>query len=122
MTNVHAAPCQMPEIDHGEEHVAVSAQLAPAAAAQREIEIILEPGRQADVPAVPEVAQAGRGVRVVEIQHEAKAHELGDAAGHVGIAAEVEIDLPAERHRRQDQRRRLELAGIAVDQIDILAR
>ena len=74
------------------------------------------------MPAVPEVAQAGGGVGVVEVQHQAEAHDCGDAAGHVGVAAEVEVDLPAERHRRQDQRRRLELAGVAVDRVDVLGQ
>ena len=89
--------------DHRDEHIDVSAQRAMAAAAQREVDVILEPGGQADVPAVPEIAQARGRVGVVEVQHHPEAHQQGDAAGHVGVAAEVEVDLPAERHRRQDQ-------------------
>ena len=100
----------------------IGAELAAAAAAQREVEVILEPRGQADVPAVPEIAQARGGVRVVEVQHHPEAHQRGDAAGHVGIAAEVEVDLPAERHGRQDQGRRLEQAGVAVDRVDILGQ
>ena len=87
---------------HGQEHVPIRAPRTAPAPAQREIEIVLEPGGETDVPAVPEIAQAGGGVRIVEVQHQPKAHELGDAAGHVGVTTEIEVDLPAERHRCQD--------------------
>ena len=112
----------MPEIDHRDEHVDIGAELAVPAAAQREVEVILEPRGQADVPAVPEIAQARGRVGVVEVQHHPEAHQQGDAAGHVGVAAEVEVDLPAERHRRQEQRRRLEQARVAVDLVDVLGQ
>ncbi len=41
---------------HGEKHIAVGGKRAVAVAAQREINVVLEPGGQADVPARPEVA------------------------------------------------------------------
>src|SRR5438093_684354 len=100
---------------HGQEHVAIGAPRAAAAATQREIEIILEPGGQADVPAIPEITQTGGSIWIVEVEHEAKTHELGNAASHIRVAAEIEVYLPAECDGRQDQRRRLELTGSAID-------
>ena len=44
---------------------------------------------------------------------------LRHAAGHVGVAAEVEEDLPGEGERRQDQRRGAETAGVVVDAIHV---
>src|SRR5581483_194561 len=105
---------------HGDEHVEVSSQNTITAASQGEVEIILEPRRQTDMPAVPEIAEAGGSVRIVEIQHQMKAHDLGDAAGHVGVATEIKIDLPAEGDRRQQQGRSLELAGTGVHDIHVL--
>ena len=48
-----------------------------------------------------------------------KAHHFRHAAGHVGVAAEIEEDLPGEGERRQDQRRGAENAGIVVDAIHV---
>src|SRR6266511_4757026 len=86
---------------------------------ERDIDVIPEPGGQADVPARPEVAQAGGQVGIVEIQNQIKTHELRQAAGHVGVAAEVEENLPGEREGRQHQCRRAESPGIVIHALDI---
>src|SRR5437588_465436 len=48
-----------------------------------------------------------------------KTHHARDATGHVGVAAEVEVNLPAERDRAQQQSGCLKLRGRRVDLIDV---
>ena len=93
----------MPEAadDHREHQVAVGAALAAAVAAEGDVEVIAEPGREADVPAAPEILRAGREVGQVEIQHQLEAQALGDAPGDVGVAGEVAVDLEGEGVDRQ---------------------
>ncbi len=71
------------------------------------------------MPALPEVAHAARQVRVVEVQHQANTHHPGNAPGHVGVTAEVEVNLPGKKKCRQDQGRGVEVAGRSVDPGDI---
>src|SRR4051812_44475608 len=82
---------------HRQQEVAVCLALTVPVAAKRDVEIVAQPGAQADVPAAPEVLQARRQVRLAEIDHEVEAEELGAAAGDVAVAAEVAVDLPGER-------------------------
>ena len=46
--------------EHGDEEVEVRTPTAATTAAKREVEIIAEPGGEADVPAVPKQAKIGR--------------------------------------------------------------
>src|SRR5437867_740217 len=78
---------------HRQEQVAIGLDAPPAVAAERDVEVIAEPGRQRDVPAKPEVAGVQREVRQLEIYHELESHELRNAARDVGVAREVAVDL-----------------------------
>ena len=71
------------------------------------------------MPPRPEVAQTSCQVWVVEIQHQVETHHPCHAPRHIRIAAEVEVYLPAEKKRRQDQRGRLILLGSGVDIIHV---
>ena len=77
------------------------AALALAAAAQRDVEIVAEPRRERDVPAVPEVPHRGREERLAKVLHQRHAHDLRRADGDVGVAAEVAVDLEREQHARE---------------------
>ena len=81
---------------HGQHQVAVGAPGAVAAAAERNVQIVAQPAGERDVPAPPEVGDAGGQVRAAEIDREMKAEQLRHADRHVGIAGEIEIDLQAE--------------------------
>src|SRR2546430_12818340 len=76
--------------EEGQKQIPVHVEGAVFVSSERNIDIVPEPGRKADVPARPEIAQPGGEVGIVEVQNQMKAHELGDAAGHVRVAAEVE--------------------------------
>ena len=92
--------------EHGE-LVEIPARPRHAAAAHREIHIVLEPARQRDVPALgPELRYRAREIGPAEILHQPIAENGGEPDGHVGIAEKsidlerVEIDGDDERHGR----------------------
>src|SRR5207302_2335485 len=64
-----------PAEQHRQEEVAVGLPPAVAVAAERLVKIVAQPGRQRDVPALPEFAQPRRPVGLVEIRREAEAEE-----------------------------------------------
>ena len=87
--------------EHGEEQVAVGSPGAVAAPAEGNVEVVAKPGRQADVPATPEVGDAGGEVGMLEVVHEGEAHDPGHPARDVGVAREVAVDLEGEGQRPQ---------------------
>ena len=93
ITNVQLAPCHRPPSVIVIIRLRYVCQRAAAAAAQRDEQIIAQPGRQRDVPAPPEVRDVRRQVRHVEVLRQLVAEQVGDADGHVGVAGEVAVDL-----------------------------
>ena len=77
------------------------AGLAPAAAAQRDIQVIPEPGAQGDVPAAVKFAHRAGGVGQVKVAGHRQAQQLSQAHGHKGVAGKVEIQLQAVAHCAQ---------------------
>src|SRR3989442_14821612 len=59
----------------------------------RSVKVIPQKRAERNVPAPPEVRDAVRAIRRVEVFHELKAEHPAEADGHVGVAAEIEIDL-----------------------------
>src|SRR5690606_37418766 len=59
--------------EHGEEQVAVSLESAATVAAQADVQVVPQPGGQADVPAPTELGDGLADVRLVEVLHEAEA-------------------------------------------------
>ena len=90
-----------------------------ATPAQRDVDVIAKPGRKTDVPARPEIAEAGREIGMVEIQHQPQAHHPRDAAGHVGIAAEIAVDLPGESERGRGESRAVVPLRRRVNRVDV---
>src|SRR5690606_20017742 len=64
-----------------------------AAATHGPIEVVTQPVGERLVPAVPELEEVSRVVRLVEVLGELEAEELRAADGDVGVAREVEIEL-----------------------------
>ena len=48
-------PVPQPAEQHREQEVHVGARLPPAVSAERDVEVVAQPGREADVPALPEL-------------------------------------------------------------------
>ena len=119
----HEGPAgAMPEADEEERdpQVDVGARRPLPRAAEREIEVVTQPGAERHVPAPPEVADARGLVGAVEVLGQLEAEELGRAARDVGVAAEVAVDLEREAVERDDDLGRAERGGVvehAVDQV-----
>src|SRR5947209_20301283 len=88
----------MPETaDHHREHeVAVSLTFTAAVSAKGYVQVVAQPRRKADVPSLPELGRINGEIGEIEVQHELESHDLGDAAGDVGVSREVTIDLEGE--------------------------
>ena len=78
---------------HGEYQVEIGTQLAFPVAAQRDIEVVAQPGGQGDVPAVPEIGHAVRLVGRVEVDGKTESQQQGDADGHIAVARKVAVYL-----------------------------
>ena len=87
--------CAVPKSSqqHGGEQVDVLPEFAVAVAAKRDIEVVLEPGGEADVPAPPELGDGCGLVGAVEVLRKVEAEQEGYAYCHVGVAREVAVDL-----------------------------
>jgi len=68
-------------------------------AAQGNVQVIAEPGTQANVPAPPKVLQPPGQKRLPEVDHEMKAQQLCAATCDIAVAAKVSIYLPSKRIR-----------------------
>ena len=107
-----------PAEQHRQHDVDVGAKAALAVAAQGDVEIVAEPARERHVPASPKLAQRRRCVRPIEVLRQAKAEQQGNSDRHVGVAAEVSVDLNrvgVDSH--QDDKRRV-LVGCAEDWVN----
>ncbi len=85
---------------------------------ERDVEVVTQPGRERDVPAMPEIGDARREVRHREVFRKDEAEEARAADGDVAVPREIEIDLHAEREngapRREHPRMRRGRAEIRV--------
>lgn len=61
------------------------------AAAQRDVDIVPEPGRQRDMPAAPEFPDGKSKVRAFEIRHQFDAEQSGTADGDIRVAGKVAV-------------------------------
>ena len=78
---------------HGEHEVAVAHEPPGTVAAERDVEVVAQEGRQRHVPAPPEFDDVGGFVGRVEVDRQDDAEHARGADGHVGIAGEVEVEL-----------------------------
>ena len=78
---------------HGQNQVDVGTDLAFPVAAQRNVEVIAQPGGQGDVPAMPKIGHAVRLIGGIEVDGETEAQQQGDTDGHVAVTREVAVYL-----------------------------
>ena len=79
---------------HGQ--VSDPAGLCHAVSPQGQVHVVPEKPAQGDVPAAPEVRDAGGHVGVVEVLRKAEAQHASKAQGHVAVGGEVQVDLEGE--------------------------
>lgn len=74
----------------GDDQIAAAPKRAVAVAAERNVNVVPNPGAQRNVPARPEITQAGGRVGVIKIFRQTEPEHLGKTEGDVGVAAEIE--------------------------------
>ena len=79
--------------EHGHEEVEVLTELAVTVTSKGDVEIVLEPGGEADVPTAPELGDGLGLVRAVEVLGKLETEQEGNTYRHVGVAREVAVNL-----------------------------
>src|SRR5262249_24904331 len=88
---------------HGDEEVQTRAPRARAAATQRNIAVIAESSGQRDVPAPPELGDAGGEIRHVKVLSQLVAERVCQPQGHVRVSGEVTVNLDGVRENADPQ-------------------
>ena len=106
----------MPQAAEQEDHngIADVENTTAAATSQSEIDIIPEPCGERDVPATPEIRDAGCQIGIVEVTREANAEEPCCSDGDIAVAGEVGIYLERENEGSVEQTQCSQL-GIVVE-------
>lgn len=93
----------MPDTAHkkNDQDIEITAPLAASAPAQREIDVIAQPGGEGDVPSAPEVTCGGGGIGHREVLGQVETEDLAAANGDGGIACEIAKDLDGVECCRQ---------------------
>ena len=104
MTKFQLAPCQRPHRKNTVTRLRYMRAGDDAVAAERDVEVVAEPGRQRHVPAAPELLHRVGDVGPAEVLREAEAEHPAEADRHVGVAGEVEVDLQRVADDRRARR------------------
>jgi hypothetical protein len=113
-------PCPVPYADdeEGDEQIHVGAGAGDLGAAEGHVQVVLHPAREGDVPATPEVDGAGALEGAIEVLGQLEAEEARRAAGDVGVAGEVAVELPGVGVNGDDDLGGAEGARVVEDAID----
>ena len=76
-----------------QEHIEQLSRLALAVAAQGNVNVIPEPARQRNMPAPPELGDAARDIRQVEVGRTVKAKQCCQAVAHLAVARKIKVEL-----------------------------
>ncbi|MNZ92297.1 hypothetical protein D3C78_1113180 [compost metagenome] len=68
---------------------------------QRHVHVVTQKMRQGHVPTCPELGDALRDIRLVEVLRETEAHHQRQAQGHVAVTGEVEVQLQGRHHQAE---------------------
>jgi hypothetical protein len=102
-----------PTDEHDSDDIGVNAWCGDPRASHRDIDVIGEPARERDVPALPEALDIAPAIRPVKVLWHSDAEQARRTNCNVGIAGEIGIDFDSVRKGPQEQ-------YAAVGQQDIL--
>ena len=117
----YPARCHQHDNQQNEPEIQIGSDCCLAVSTKRNIEVVLEPRRQRNVPARPEFGTVFRLVRRVEVLAQAEAHQQGNTYCNVGIAREVAVQLQRiseHRHQRLEASVHVGICKHAVDKVD----
>ena len=85
----------MPEAGNGkyDQGIEVLSALSFPVSAQRNIDIIPQPGRKADMPSAPEFPDICRKIRRKEVPFHMEPHHSGSSDGNIRVAVEICVDI-----------------------------
>ena len=78
---------------HRKDQVDVGSPPASAISAERDVEVFPQPRGKRNVPAPPEVSDGFRSIGRIEILSEDEAEDETEPDRHVGVTAEIEVNL-----------------------------
>src|SRR5271168_2008192 len=85
-----------PSQHHRDHQVSVGLRHTFTVATQRDVEIVAEPIRKADMPARPKLSWIPRKVWKVEVENQFKSDQLGNAARDISVSRKIAVDLDCE--------------------------
>ena len=86
-----------------DKQVSIGACRAFAISSQRNIDIITKPGRQGNMPSVPEFLHRTSCIGIIEILLEFKSEHFSKTNGHIGISGKIVINLHHVKNCAQPQ-------------------
>src|SRR5438093_10004681 len=92
---------------HRHHEIAIGPPRPAAVAAEGDVEVVPQPARQRDVPSRPELAEAARKVRAIEVDPEIETEDSRQADGDVRVAGEIAVDLKGVQVDADEQRPRV---------------
>ena len=107
---------------HCDSEVRVRAGKAVLVAAYRNVKIFAQPRGKRDVPAPPEIGDRLREIRRIKIFRENESEHQAEPDRHVGVTAEIEINLERIRERSEPRVERLNRASVKCRVRDFTAR
>ncbi len=87
----------------GKQQIQKMAPLCNPIAAQRNVNVIPEPGGKRNMPPAPELFDGKGKIRAFEIRHETDAEQSGASDGNIGIPRKITIDFDCEHHGNDDK-------------------
>ena len=123
-TEVKQSPCHkvqagaMPEAGEGpdDQKIQIHPARSLAVAAERNIDILPEPGGKGDMPPLPEFTDGTRGVGIIEIFLEGEAEHAAETDGHIGVAGKIKVDLERIKQHLQPLQSRGKAAGGQIEE------
>ncbi len=92
-TKFQLAPCHNPVAKKTRKRLAQVRPRPFPIPAQRDIQIVAEPGGQRDVPPAPEFLNCGSGIRILKVFLKVKPEHPAHADRHIAVAGKIKIDL-----------------------------
>src|SRR6266545_8240433 len=120
----HKVPrCAVPESadKHCDNEVRVCPGEAELVAAYRNVKIFAQPRGKRDVPTPPEIGDRLREIRRIKIFSENETEHQAEPNRHVGVTAEIEINLERIRERSEPRVERLNRASVKCRVRDLTA-
>ena len=120
--NDEVPACTMPKSTDQKDDKCVANRFSKAhfGAAQWDVEVVLEPRGERDVPTAPKFGDIAREIREAKIAQQFKAEEFGGTECDVWIARKVAVNLKRKSNSRQNKRGAIVVGVVRKNGVDEL--